>query len=233
MAYDLAPRSDGLSLSERAAWQVLAASTLGHVTHDGYLAEVRPLGRRTRICGNALTVEVNNQDSRILREALIMARAGDVLVVLDHDRAQGLACWGELRTLAGLVKGLAGVVIFGSVTDVAALRTLDLPIFHQGISALTIHSERPWGRLNQVLELQGRRIAPGDLIFGDEDGVFALPPGRARSLLPDVQAREAEDARRRQELMRRFGEDGAPDRPGNLAREDDVGAAQDVDQHHQ
>lgn len=202
--YDVHPRVAGPDADTLKAWQGLPTSALGHLTHEGYLAGLQPLHNDTHLCGPALTVEIDARDSRVLREALIMARAGDVLVIHDHDSARGLACWGELRALAGCVKKLAGVVVVGHITDVAALRTLPLPTFFIGVSALTIHASACRGALNRGLSINGTDVHPGDIMLGDDDGLFALTPERAVALLPAVVDKEASDNRRREELRQQW-----------------------------
>lgn len=204
--YDLHPRVDGPDADTLTAWHGLSTSALGHLTHEGYLAGLHALHDDTHLCGPALTVEINARDSRVLREALIMARADDVLVIQDHDSAWGLACWGELRALAGCIKRLAGVVVVGHITDVAALRALPLPTFYLGVSALTIHADIVRGTLNGPLSINGVGVRPGDMMLGDDDGLFALTPERAVALLPKVVDKEARDARRGDELRRRWRE---------------------------
>ncbi|MCM2972536.1 RraA family protein [Larsenimonas suaedae] len=200
MSYQIAPRV-GLDPDLIEAWRQVPTSTLGHLTHEGYLHGLRPLGDGRALTGPALTVEVDARDSRVLREALIMAQPGDVLVVLDHDRHLGRACFGELRALAAEVKGLAGVVVIGHLTDVAALRSMRLPLYHLGVSALTIHAQTRFGRLNAPLTVGDLHIAPGDLMHGDDDGLFALAPERAKTLLPAALEQEALDRTRRAELL--------------------------------
>lgn len=202
--YDVHPRVEGLDADTLATWRGLSTSALGHLTHEGYLSGLRPLHDNTSLCGPALTVEIDAQDSRVLREALIMARAGDVLVVQDHDSARGLACWGELRALAGCIKKLAGVVIVGHLTDIAALKALPLSTFYLGVSALTIHASTCRGALNRPLSIDGTGVQPGDMMLGDDDGLFALDPERARTLLPGVIDKEASDTRRRDALRRQW-----------------------------
>ncbi len=206
--YDVHPRVEGPDADTLASWQGLSTSALGHLTHEGYLIGLRPLHDNTHLCGPALTVDIDAGDSRVLREALIMAHAGDVLVVHDHDSARGLACWGELRALAGCIKQLAGVVVVGHLTDMAALRALPLPTFYLGVSALTIQASTCRGALNRELWINGTCVQPGDMMFGDDDGLFVLSPERARTLLPKVVDKEARDARRRGALLKQWREGG-------------------------
>ncbi|MCR8717097.1 RraA family protein [Pseudomonas syringae] len=183
----------------------IAASTLGHLTDSGYLRGIRPLFDGARLVGNVVTVKVHLPDGSILRDALLNSLPGDVLVI-ECVGDEHYACWGELRTLAGLIKGLAGVVVSGAVTDVAALREHRLPVFSRGISAVTTRSLGESGELNGPVNISGVVVNPGDIAIGDDDGVFILSPQQANELLPGLLAKEGADRARREEFLGRLNE---------------------------
>jgi 4-hydroxy-4-methyl-2-oxoglutarate aldolase len=174
-------------------------STLGHLTDFGYVRGLQPLVRPLRLLGNALTVRIPHVDGSIIREALIQSQPGDVLVI-DMSGDSERACWGELRQLAALHKGLAGVVVDGCVTDVRALKELGLPVFSRGISSLTTRSLKLEGELNRPVSIGGVAVCPGDLVVGDDDGLFILNADLARELSFAAHDKQARDAQRRQEL---------------------------------
>lgn len=186
-----------------AQYRGIAASTIGHLTDNGYLRGIRPLFDGIRMVGNVVTVKVHLPDGSILRDALLNSQPGDVLVI-ECVGDRHCACWGELRTLAGLIKGLAGVVVSGAVTDVAALREHRLPVFSQGISAVTTRSLGQNGELNGPISIGGVAVNPGDLAVGDDDGVFVLNPQQAAELLPGLLAKERADRGRREEFLGRL-----------------------------
>lgn len=188
-----------------AGYAGISASTLGHLGRTGYLPELKPLVAGTRLLGRVVTARIPLPHGALLREALIASRPGDVLVI-EAVGDPHCACWGELRTLAALVKGLAGVVVGGAITDVQALRRLGLPVFHRGISAVTTQGGEALGELNVELQLGETLVCPGDLALGDDDGLFVLSPARAAALLPSAQAKEATDQARRAQLLQRLAE---------------------------
>jgi regulator of RNase E activity RraA len=185
----------------------IAASTVGHFGDDGYLRGIRPLFDGLRMLGNVVTARVFPPDGSILREALLLSEPGDVLVV-ECVGDQECACWGELRTLAGLIKGLSGVVVGGAVTDVAALREHRLPVFSRGVSAYTTRGIGEQGQVNQPIEVAGVQVKPGDIAIGDDDGVFILDRRRAEALLPQLLAKEEQDRERRAAFLQRLASIG-------------------------
>ena len=164
-----------------ARWRGISASTLGHLTCDGFLDGLRPQAGNRRLLGNVVTVKVLLPDGAIIRDALLLSQPGDVLVIECAGESK-YACWGELRTLAAMVKGLAGVVVGGRVTDIAALRREALAVFSEGVSAVTTCPGRnPGGSVNLPVRVAGVDVEPGSLAIGDDDGVFILRlPGRRR-----------------------------------------------------
>ena len=112
-------------------------ATLGHILTEGFMApSIQRLNDDGRICGPALTVSVPPDDGVILGHAMTLARPGDV-VVIDRQGDERHASWGAGMTAAALAAGVAGVIIDGFVTDVAAIRAAGLPVWCRGRSPLT------------------------------------------------------------------------------------------------
>jgi regulator of RNase E activity RraA len=199
----IVPRQPPTSAALLEHYRGIAPSTLGHFGDEGYLRGIRPLFDGLRMLGNVVTVKVFAPDGAILRDALLLSEPGDVLVI-QCVGDQECACWGELRTLAGLIKGLSGVVVEGAVTDVAALREHRLPVFSRGVSAYTTRGIGQQGEVNLPIEVAGVRVNPGDIAIGDDDGVFILDGQRAEALLPELLAKEELDRERRAAFLQRL-----------------------------
>lgn len=198
--HDIRPRVQGAAPDLLALYADIDASTIGHICEDGYLHALRPLARPTRLLGNAVTVRLPAVDGSAIRQALILAQPGDVLVIDMAPADRRRACWGELRTLAALKKGLAGVVIAGCVTDVRAVTALGFPVFARGTSALTTRSLNLGGAVNVPVRIGAVMVRPGDLVVGDDDGLFVLAPARARDIGARALAKQQADAERRAQM---------------------------------
>ncbi len=203
MNYHILPRVSPLSDELLAGYRHIGTSTLGHLTEQGYLPGIRPLLPDVQMVGNVVTVKLCPPDGGVLREALLLSQPGDVLVI-DASDEEERACWGELRTLAAKVKGLAGVVVAGAVTDSRALRKLGLPVFCKGVSAITTRTLGCAGAVNVPVTIAGVTVHPGDMVIGDDDGVFILSPSAARDWLEAAQHKELMDAERREVLRRKL-----------------------------
>lgn len=203
--FHIVPRQDTVTERQRNRYQVLATSTLGHFTDFGAITSLSPIRRPVRLLGTALTVRIPHVDGSIIREALKLACPGDVLVI-DVSGDQHRACWGEFRAYAALRKQLAGVVTNGAITDWDALSRLDLPIYARTTSPLTTRALELEGEINVPVAIDGVTINPGDLVVGDDDGLFVVPPHRADALAEAAEVKQAQEAEKRQALEAEFPE---------------------------
>lgn len=203
--FHIVPRQDTVTERQRNRYQALATSTLGHFTDFGAITSLSPIRRPVRLLGTALTVRIPHVDGSIIREALKLACPGDVLVI-DVSGDQHRACWGEFRAYAALRKQLAGVVTNGAITDWDALSRLDLPIYARTTSPLTTRALELEGEINVPVAIDGVTINPGDLVVGDDDGLFVVPPHRADALAEAAEVKQAQEAEKRQALEAEFPE---------------------------
>ncbi|MDN3556646.1 RraA family protein [Halomonas maura] len=203
--FHIAPRQDTFTALQRQRYRPLATSTLGHFTDFGAITSLMPLQRPVRLLGTALTVRIPHVDGSIIREALKLACPGDVLVI-DVSGDQRRACWGEFRAYAALRKRLAGIVTNGAVTDRDALCRLDLPTYARTNSPLTTRALELEGEINTPVAIDGVTIQPGDLVVGDDDGLFVVPPHRADALAEAAEAKQAQEEEKRRALAAEFPE---------------------------
>ena len=82
---------------------------------------------------------------------------------------------GELMCTRMQILGAAGCVVNGFHRDTRGILDLDFPCFSYGRYA---QDQAPRGKVLDYrvpIEMDGVRILPGDLIFGDLDGVLVIP----------------------------------------------------------
>jgi regulator of RNase E activity RraA len=157
-------------------------ATLGHLLSDGFMApSIQQLLEGSRVCGPALTVGLPADDGVALSHAVTLARPGDVIVI-DRQGDERHACWGAVMTAAALAAGVAGVVVDGFVTDVAAIRAAGLPIWCKGRSPLTTKLIGRGGSIHAEVSCGGVRVRSGDLVLADESGVCVLDAADAHRL---------------------------------------------------
>ncbi|HYG89218.1 MAG TPA: ribonuclease E activity regulator RraA [Azospirillum sp.] len=131
----------------------------------------RDYGKRLRFSGEVVTVKCFEDNSRV-KEILATPGKGKVLVV-DGGGSLRYALMGDLIAKDAVKNQWEGVVIHGCVRDSGVLAGLDL-----GIKALATTprktDRRGEGQTGLPVIIAGVRVAPGDLLFADEDGVLVL-----------------------------------------------------------
>jgi len=168
----------------------LATSTLGHFVDEGFLdIAIRPVFHPIKCVGRALTVEAPPRDNSAYVRAMRDARRGDVLVISRGGDVRH-ASFGGMRALAAKQQGLAGVVTDGPTTDYAELVEFRFPVFSRGISALTSRPLNLGGTIGESVMCGGIRVATGDYVLGDDDGVLVIPPARVQTIVERGEAAE-------------------------------------------
>jgi regulator of RNase E activity RraA len=140
---------------------------------------IRAMVPDVRMAGPALTV-VAEDDHLPVFSALADARAGEVLVIVTHGHR--LAVLGELFATEARRRGVAGVVIDGWCRDLQGLRRVGLPVFARGTipkSGTTVARTA----LREPVTCGGVEVAPGALVFADDDGVVIAPAERIAAAL--------------------------------------------------
>ena len=85
------------------------------------------------------------------------------------------ALWGGLMSTRALKLGAAGAVLHGWSRDTNEILDLNFPTFSFGGYA---QDQGPRGKVVDFrvsIELDGIRVNPGDLIYGDRDGIVIVP----------------------------------------------------------
>jgi 4-hydroxy-4-methyl-2-oxoglutarate aldolase len=140
---------------------------------------IRAMVPDVRMAGPAFTVQAHDDHLPVF-SALAEAEPGDVLVIAtDGGR---LAVFGELFATEARRRRLAGIVTDGWCRDVAGLRALGLPAYARGTiprSGTTV-SRAPH---DVPVRLAGLEVRPGDIVFGDDDGLVIAPAERIASAL--------------------------------------------------
>lgn len=130
---------------------------------------LRPYGGAVRFAGPAATLRIF-EDNSLVRTALEQDGAGRVLVVDGGGSLRCALVGGNLGALAEK-NGCAGIVVDGCVRDSAELRACNV-----GVLALATHprksDKRGVGERDVPVTLLGARIAPGEWIYADTDGVL-------------------------------------------------------------
>ncbi|MES2033061.1 MAG: hypothetical protein V4466_02700 [Pseudomonadota bacterium] len=160
-----------------ARFKALGSSILVRSIESPLIADmaIKPLAvKPTKICGPAVTISSSRADLMMGVLATGVAREGDVVVVCPGGDMTH-ACWGGGLTLSADNRGYEAVVVDGAIEDSDYILTLDTPVFCRGATMRKHELDGRQGSVNVDVVFGGVPVRPGDLIFGDSDGVLVIP----------------------------------------------------------
>jgi regulator of RNase E activity RraA len=156
--------------------------------HQFLPPEIRPLrddmvmiGRampvlEANVFGESLSGSANpllSQPFGLMFHALDDLKPGEVYICTGSSPRYAL--WGELMSTRAIRLGAAGAVLDGYSRDTRGILDLNFPTFSHGRYA---QDQGPRGKVVDFrvpLEIGQVRIDPGDIVFGDLDGVCVIP----------------------------------------------------------
>jgi regulator of ribonuclease activity A len=110
------------------------------------------------------------EDNSLVKEALGKPGAGKVLVV-DGGGSLRKALLGDLIAASAVKNGWAGVIIYGCIRDVDAIRAMPLGV--QALNTIPLKTEkRGMGDLNVAVTFGGVTFNPGEFVYADNNGVI-------------------------------------------------------------
>ncbi|QNP68342.1 RraA family protein [Streptomyces roseirectus] len=101
------------------------------------------------------------------------------VVVVANDGRTGCTVWGDLLTAAALRREIAGTVIDGVCRDVGAIRASGYPLWSLGTYMKSGKHRVRLAATQEPVVLRGVRIAPGDVLVGDDAGTLVVPAALA------------------------------------------------------
>jgi 4-hydroxy-4-methyl-2-oxoglutarate aldolase len=79
----------------------------------------------------------------------------------------------------------AGIVVDGSVRDLEGISEMDMPAYVRSVDPTPIGNVMLTG-INIPVRIGGVTVMPGDLVFGDKEGVYFIPPQHAKAVLDNA-----------------------------------------------
>lgn len=127
---------------------------------------------------------------------------GDVVVLACNGPTDRIAPWGELLSTASAARGAAGCVTDGLVRDVRQIREMRFPVFCGGIGPLDTKGRARMVERDVPVQCAGVTVHPGDLLFGDVDGVVVVPRAHEAAVLQRALQKVAGENASRDALQR-------------------------------
>jgi len=120
------------------------------------------------------------------------ATDGDLLVI-DMAGATDCSAWGQILTKIGIPKGVRGAVIDGTSRDIDDIDKMNFTVFARGRHPGTMRGRLDMESVQKPIVCGGVTVNPGDLIFGDGDGVVVIPADRIEEVLTHAEEVVATD----------------------------------------
>lgn len=115
--------------------------------------------------------------------AIDMLQPGDVLVVdLFGKKVDGTIVGDNLFYYVMKATHGGGLVVDGSVRDLDGLSEIDMPAYFRSADPTPIGNVMLTG-INVPVRIGGVTVMPGDLVFGDREGVYFVPPQFVKEML--------------------------------------------------
>jgi regulator of RNase E activity RraA len=190
----LIDRARGLSAEE--VWAILPAKGFRNQYADGF----QVLHPAKRLVGRAFTLQFMplrpDLDSVIQSKAkaagldrmnnqaaIDMLQPGDVLVVDLFGQGEGGTIVGDnlFYYIMKATKG-AGLVVDGAIRDLDGISGMDMPAYFRKAHPSAIANVIVSG-INVPVRIGNATVMPGDLVFGDTEGVYFIPPALVQAVV--------------------------------------------------
>jgi hypothetical protein len=122
------------------------------------------------------------------------------VIVLDNGGRENATVWGDILTWVAHRRGIAGTVIDGACRDTSLCRELGYPVYSRSYSMRTGKDRVQVEAMNVVVNIGDARVAPGDLLRGDADGVLVIPRAHEEAVLAAAEEIDAIEQRIRAAL---------------------------------
>jgi 4-hydroxy-4-methyl-2-oxoglutarate aldolase len=115
--------------------------------------------------------------------AIDMLQPGDVLVVdMFGKKVDGTIVGDNLFYYINKATKGGGLVVDGSVRDLDGLSEIDMPAYFRAADPTPIGNVMLTG-INVPIRIGGVTVMPGDLVVGDREGVYFVPPQYVKEML--------------------------------------------------
>ena len=120
------------------------------------------------------------------------------VIVLDNGGRDNATVWGDILTEIASRRGMAGTLIDGVCRDTYLCRELGYPVFSKDHWMRTGKDRVQVEATGVPVNIGDARVAPGDIVKGDADGVVVIPKAQEGQVLDTAEVIEVAEARIRE-----------------------------------
>ena len=206
------PFDDDLKLFDMMKAQLYSAVLSDALDQVGFReqamrANIRPIYPDAIVVGRAMTMQsvdvYESKDNDYEHEiaAVDSLTPGNVMVASTQQSTR-TCLWGELLSTASVARGANGAVIDGYTRDVRMIQKMDFPVFSTGMYPVDSAGRGVVIDYNITINCGGVIVHPGDIIFGDFDGVIVIPKDAAQEVIERAVAKVEGENITREELRK-------------------------------
>lgn len=142
----------------------------------GQCLGIKPRDPRFRLAGRAFTLLYGpvGKPAGTVGEFIDDVPPG-YAIAIDNGGRENATVWGDILTEVAHHRGIAGTVIDGACRDTALCLELGYPVFSRSYSMRTGKDRVQLDGTDVVVNIGDARVAPGDILRGDADGVIVIP----------------------------------------------------------
>ena len=151
----------------------------------GSVVGIQRMAGPAKIFGKAFTVRFTPVDTT--QPGTVGEYLDDVLegavIVLDNARRLDCTVWGGIMSTIAKHRGIAGTVVNGVCRDTSEADAVGYPLYAAGRFMRTGKDRVQAETVGEAVTLGDVRVAPGDLIVGDQDGLLVVPADKIQQVL--------------------------------------------------
>jgi len=142
---------------------------------------IMPLRDEMKVAGIAFTIkgcknmDMDSDAEMSQRAAMLEEIKANTICVWDTSNDDESAQWGEIMTMASMKRGCRGAVVDGGIRDTDRILKLGFPIFYRYRTSNAMMGRFRMTAYQVAVRIGETLIRPGDVIFGDIDGVIVIP----------------------------------------------------------
>jgi regulator of RNase E activity RraA/CMP-N-acetylneuraminic acid synthetase len=107
------------------------------------------------------------------------------IILVENDIPE-YAYFGELNANLAIRSGASAVVVGGKTRDSREVERLGLPVFSTGYVCQDVRKRATMESMNKKIKLHGVFVHPGELVFGDAEGLVVIPKLIEKTVLKEI-----------------------------------------------
>lgn len=138
----------------------------------------------------------NSQHQRVIDRL----QPGDVFVVDLFGKIEEGTIVGDNLATAVYAATKTGIVVDGAVRDLEGINPIDISVYFRGAHPTPIRNVMMTG-VNVPIRIGNATVVPGDVVFGDREGVYFIPPHLVKEVVDKADVTHIHDEWTQKKLL--------------------------------